>query len=220
MNHIAKRIIYWGIFLIIVALIVWGMIAAGKKDSKVAPDAPLALLNPVVETDWIIGSSSAPVTLVEYSDFECPSCAAYAPVVSKLIKEEGANLRFVYRHFPLPQHNNAIIAAEAAEAAGLQGKFWEMHDILFTNQNEWESISDPRSKFASYAQSIGVNTATFLKDIDLDVVRNRVSEGYKQSEQNGLSYTPTFFVNGHRITNPKGYDAFKKLIDDTIQSHS
>ncbi len=219
MNETAKRVTYWSLFLIIVVLIIWGMIAAAKKEAGVAPDAPLALLNPVVSTDWTLGSSTAPVTLVEYSDFECPSCAAFYPVINKLIKAEGSNLRFVYRHFPLPQHSNAIIAAQAAEAAGLQGKFWEMHDLLFDHQGEWESIGDPRTKFASYAQSIGVNTTTFLKDIDSPVVQNRVSEGYSQSVKNGLSYTPTFFLNGQRIQN-QGYDQFKKIIDDAIQSHS
>jgi protein-disulfide isomerase len=136
------------------------------------------------------------------------------------VKEEGDKVRFVYRHFPLPQHGNAIIAAQAAEAAGLQGKFWEMHDLLFTHQNEWETIADPRAKFSSYAQTIGVNTVTFLKDIDSEVVQGRVSQDYKESVKNNLSYTPTFFVNGWRIQNPKTYEAFKKIIDDAIQAHS
>jgi protein-disulfide isomerase len=196
------------------------MIAAAKKSAPIDPTAPLALLNPVVATDHMLGTSSAPVTLVEYSDFECPSCAFFNPIVTKIVKEEGDKVRFVYRHFPLPQHGNAIIAAQAAEAAGLQGKFWEMHDLLFTHQNEWETIADPRAKFSSYAQTIGVNTVTFLKDIDSEVVQGRVSQDYKESVKNNLSYTPTFFVNGWRIQNPKTYEAFKKIIDDAIQAHS
>jgi protein-disulfide isomerase len=219
MNQTAKHIAYWGSFFIIILLIIWGLIAASKKATGVASDAPLDLLAPVVSTDWILGSSSAPAVLVEYSDFECPSCAAYYPVINKLIKEEGSKLQAIYRHFPLPQHGNAIIAAQAAEAAGLQGKFWEMHDLLFEKQNEWEVISDPRQKFSEYAQSLSLNSTTFLKDIDLDVVRNKVSNGYKESVKNSLSYTPTFFLNGKRIQNPQDYDAFKKIIDDTTQIH-
>src|SRR5580704_72720 len=139
-NPALKRSIFWIVFIAIIALIVWGMIVAGNKASVAANGnvTAIALNNPVTSADWTIGSSTAPVTLVEYADFQCPACAAFHPIVKQLLAEDGSKIYFAYRYFPLPQHANAIVADEAAEAAGMQGKFWDMSDLLFTNQLDWE----------------------------------------------------------------------------------
>ena len=181
--------------------------------------APVTLENPVTSSDWTLGSSTAPVTLVEYGDYQCPSCGAFYPVIKQLLSDEGpSRVYFVFRNFPLPQHPNAMISAEAAGAAGLQGQYWAMHDLLYANQNDWVNLAHPTSVFEGYASKIGINTTQFLKDLKSPDVYNRVISDLKQAQQNNLDYTPTFFINGVRITNPDSYTAFKQLIDNAASS--
>jgi protein-disulfide isomerase len=215
------RILSWGGFIVVIALIVWGMIAANNKAAGGAAGdgAVVKLEYPVSSSDWTIGSSSALVTLVEYGDYECPSCGAFYPVIKQLLTDEGpSRVLFVFRHFPLPQHANAMIAAEASEAAGLQGQFWALHDLLYANQNDWVNLPDPTQVFAGYATTIGINQAKFLTDLKSSDVYNSVMADLKQAEQNNLDYTPTFFVNGVRIDNPTSYAAFKQIIDNAASS--
>src|SRR3989338_2093696 len=109
----------------------------------------------IIENDWVKGNKEAKVTLIEYSDFQCPACGAYYPVVKQLNEEVGDKIVIAYRNFPLRQvHQNAQIAAQAAEAAGKQGKFWEIHDMLFENQKEWSSYVNAKEIFIKYAQSL------------------------------------------------------------------
>jgi protein-disulfide isomerase len=220
MSDKLKNILTWGGFLLVIALIVWGLIDANKKAEGItSANSPVKLEYPVTSSDWTMGSSSAPVTLVEYGDFECPSCGAFYPVVKQLLAEEGpSRVFFVFRHFPLPQHANAVPAAEASEAAGLQGQFWAMHDMLYANQNDWVNLPDPTSVFTGYAAKIGINTTQFLKDMKSPDAYNKVVADLKQAEQNDLDYTPTFFINGVRIDNPTSYAAFKQLIDNAASS--
>jgi protein-disulfide isomerase len=215
------RILSWGGFIVVIGLIVWGMIAANNKAAGGAAGdgAVVKLEYPVSSSDWTIGSSSALVTLVEYGDFECPSCGSFYPVVKQLLTDEGpSRVLFAFRHFPLPQHANAMIAAEASEAAGVQGQFWAMHDLLYANQNDWVNLPDPTQVFAGYATTIGINQAKFLTDLKSPDVYNSVMADLKQAEQNNLDYTPTFFVNGVRIDNPTSYAAFKQIIDNAASS--
>ena len=129
-----KRILFWLGFIVVIGLIIWGMIAAGKKASRETANLPLP--DQITAQDWARGNVNGPVTIVEYSDFQCPACGIYFPVVEQLFKEYASNMRFVYRHFPLPQHANAIPAAKASEAAGKQGKFWEMYEMIFSTQKD------------------------------------------------------------------------------------
>ncbi len=216
-----KKILTWGGFVVIIALLVWGLVAANKKAQGITNSSgvQVTLDNPVTSSDWTMGSSTAPVTLVEYGDFECPSCAAFSPVVKQLLSDEGpSRVYFAFRNFPLPQHANALVAAEAAGAAGLQGQFWAMHDLLYANQNDWVNLGDPTSVFEGYAAKIGINTTQFLKDLKSPDVYNRVISDLKEAQQNNLDYTPTFFINGVRIDNPTSAAGFKQLIDDAASS--
>ena len=222
-----KRIGFWGFFVIIIALIVWGLVAANGKSagSSASGTAPTTLPAPVTASDWSIGSSTAPVTIVEYADFECPACQDYYPILKQLIADEngtastsgaGANrIFFVYRYFPLPQHPNAIISAEAAQAAGAQGQFWAMHDLLFANYTDWENLSDPTSIFLGYAAKIGISTTTFLADLTSPAVAKVVTDSYQADTTAGLDYTPTIFINGTRIDNPGSniYAGLKAMVD-------
>jgi protein-disulfide isomerase len=215
-----KRIAFWLGFLAILGLIIWGLVVAMNKTPGTG--IKLGTPSPISTADHVRGSADAPVTIIEYSDFQCPACALYYPLVEKVLNESTTTVRFVYRHFPLyPQpHKNANIAAYASEAAGLQGKFWEMYQLLFENQKSWENLADPMSVYEGYATRIGLNVESFKKDIASDGVKKKVQTDKDEAIALGVNSTPTFFVNGRAIVNPQGYEAFKKLIDNEAQASS
>lgn len=148
------------------------------------------------------GPETAKVKIVEYADFQCPACAAMHPLVSDLFAKYPNDIEITFKHFPLSQiHPNAIIAAKAAEAAGKQGKFFEMHDILFEKQSDWSRNSKAEEIFTGYAQDIGLDVEKFklyLKDKDIAAkIKSDYAGGVKQQVQG----TPTFFVNGIKLDN-------------------
>ena len=206
-----KRIATWGSFLLIIILIVWGMIAAANKAER--ESAGLAPVDGVTATDWVVGTTTAPVTIVEYSDFQCPACASYFPVVEQLLKEKGDAVQFVYRHFPLSQHPHAVPASQAAEAAGDQGKFWEMYRMIFETQTEWEALTDAKPVFAGYAKKIGLDMAKYVIDVESKENLDKINGDVKSGLKAGVNSTPTFYLNGKKVI-PQNYDDFKKLIDD------
>ena len=153
---------------------------------------------PVSERDHVQGSPDDAVTLVEYGDFECPHCGAAHQVVKQIQKALGDQLRFVFRHFPLTQmHPHAERAAEAAEAAGAQGRFWQMHDLLFEHQ---QSLSD--SHLLLYAEAIDLDTDRFARELAEGVHQPRVREDFMSGVRSGVNGTPTFFINGVRHDGP------------------
>jgi protein-disulfide isomerase len=160
------------------------------KSSVDAP--PLAV--PVTERDHIQGSPAAPVTLVEYGDFECPHCGAVHPILNEVRRALGDRLRFVFRHFPLSSmHRHAMHAAEAAEAAGTQGKFWEMHDLLFEHQQNLED-----GDLVGYAQSLGLDLPRFQTELASHSHLAQIQEDYRGAIRAGVKGTPAFFINGIR----------------------
>jgi protein-disulfide isomerase len=209
-----KRFIFWFCFVVLLGLIVWGLIAANNKPASTAVkygDAPA-----VVSTDHILGPVTAKVTLIEYGDFQCPACAAYAPLVERLVAEEATGtIRVIFRHFPLPQHTNAIGAAQASEAAATQGKFWEMYKLIYANQTTWENDKPDvaRTEFEGYAAQLGLDKQKFITDMDSSSTKKVIDGGKAEAQTLALDYTPTFYVNGKVVTNPQGYEAFKALID-------
>lgn len=146
------------------------------------------------------GNPDARVTIVEFSDFECPACKATAPLVEKAFKQYEDSVQLVYRHFPLDSiHFNARTAAQAAEVAYTEGKFWEMHDFLFDTQQEWSNITDDSELielFAVQAEELGIDKAVFLEKMESDAIKDAVSADAAQATTLGLRATPTFFVNG------------------------
>jgi protein-disulfide isomerase len=152
------------------------------------------LKTPVSDRDHIQGPASAPVELVEYGDFECPHCGRAAGVVDQLRAELGDKLRFVFRHFPLSKmHPHARKAAEASEAAAAEGKFWEMHDLLFKN-SAMLSVPD----LTRYAAEIGLDADAFIAALTQDTYSARVQEDLSSGVRSGVNGTPTFFINGVR----------------------
>lgn len=174
----------------------------------------------VKENDWVVGSSTAKITLVEYLDFECEACGAYYPITTQLKNEYKDSIRFVVRYFPLPGHKNSRTAAQAVEAAGKQGKFWEMYNILFTKQKEWgEQQVANQNQFEKYAMEAGVsNIDQWKKDVTSPEVIKRVDDSYKEAVSLRLQGTPSFFLNGKKIESPQGYGPFKKLIDEALKN--
>ena len=169
------------------------------------------------ETDHIKGAATSSVVLIEYSDFECPACAAYFPLVGAVVEQYKDDIQFVYRHFPLTQiHPRAIPAAVASEAAGKQGKFFEMHDLLFENQQTWRREGVARDHFVSYAQELGLNMDQFLIDLEDEALTRRVQEDFAEGRSLNVTGTPTFFLNGKKIVNPQSLNEFVSLIEEEL----
>ena len=197
-------------FLIIVVVFVsavggaWIFIRSSRKAANANADANTNANNGSpgaepkgAEPPHIRGNPSAPVTLEEFADFQCPSCGAYYPELKKIETEFGENLRVIFRERPLiPPHQHALMAAQAAEAAGLQGRFWEMHDKLYENQTAWSEATDLVPTFVDYAKQIGLDTDRFMKDLNGEEVAKRIFQDGKRAHALGVNATPTFFVNG------------------------
>lgn len=218
-KRMITRIAVWSGVVAVIGALIFTAIKYGSNSDTGSNPIPAILSNDISESDWSLGNKDAKVSLIEYGDYQCPACGAYHPLVKQLMQEFGNDVRFAARHFPLRQvHPNADLAARAAEAAGRQGKFWEMHDMLFERQNDWSAKSRPKNIFADYAGRIGIDQARFELDIELDEVKQEVQQDFSSGNASGVSSTPTFFLNGTKIKNPQGYEEFKKLISDAIQA--
>lgn len=196
--------------LLIGGLIVWQRMANPPIDlSGVSNNSIVAKSNANGNIgDHVKGPTDAKVTLVEYGDFQCPGCGTAEPYVRQLVQEYSDRISFVYRNFPLTSiHPNAKAAAAAAEAAGIQGKFWEMHDKLFDNQKEWSSASakDRGAVFEKYAKDLGLDINQFNEDLKgrakvegqtVPNVADKIAFDYALGRANNVSETPTFFING------------------------
>lgn len=148
----------------------------------------------------VLGSETSPVVLEEFADFQCPTCASKHPIVKEVISNYGQRIKYVFRNYPLPMHSNAYEAALSAEAAGLQGKFWQMQDLIFKNQATWSSQTpNARSTFKEYAQRIGLDVAKFEADVTGLSAKGRVDQDVRRANSLGVSGTPTFFLNGQPL---------------------
>jgi protein-disulfide isomerase len=172
---------------------------------------------PITKRDITNGDKKAKITLIEYSDFQCPACAAYHPIVNQVLTAYGKNIYFVYRMFPLTNaHPNSHIAAQAAYAALKQGQFTLMADMLFNKQREWADLQDPTTAFADYAKLLKLDVGKFKTSMNSDEAKNYVNASEQEALSEGINATPTFIINGNKITNPASLADFKKLIDNEL----
>lgn len=201
-----------GIILILVGLMIW-LVGSSSADSSFEVGA-------ISPTDNVKGNASSTVMVIEYSDFQCPACRTYYSVMRQMMVEFGGEVAFVYRHFPLNGiHANAEFAARAAEAARKQGKFWEMHDLLFEKQDEWASASNVQSFFESYATLLGISVEQFRNDWNSQDVKDFVKSQRIHAIKLGLQGTPTFFINGKQIQNPGSVEQFRSIIQTALQGN-
>ena len=200
-----KRLVPF-IIVVAVALITIGVGTALYRANR--PPPPITISKEQAVTDAKTGSThvrgpaDAPVTLEEFGDFQCPPCGALSEPLNELERDYKAKMRFVFHQFPLANHANAKPAAYAAEAAGLQGRFWEMHDLLYREQANWSKEPDPSELFLSYARIVGLDMAKFQKDVNSDEVKERVAADQKRAAELGVHLTPTIFINGKSIVGP------------------
>jgi len=158
------------------------------------------------------GAADAPVTIVEFSDFQCPYCGRVGPTLERLLEEYPGQVRVVYKHLPLSFHEHALPAAKAAVAAGRQGKFWEMHDALFASQRQLGE-----EKYRELAEELGLDVEQFERDYKSEEVAMEVAQDMNQARKLGVTGTPGFFVNGRFSSGAKPYQSFKTMVDAALE---
>lgn len=210
-----KRATLWVLLIIALGALIFFMYKFGGE-SGTTENGPLTSVPEVRATDPVKGNENGKVTIIEYADFQCPACAMYAPIMNELQKQQGEKFRLVYRYFPLTSiHRNALISSQAGEAARLQGKFWEMYDLLFINQNLWSESTNAESIMVDLAKQAGLDENRFKEDLNSASVKQAVQNGLNEATRLGLNSTPTFFINGKKLeSNPRSLDDFKKIIDE------
>lgn len=182
-------------------------------------------LTEIKSDDHVKWATESAHVLIEYSDFQCPACSSYAELIESLEADEEfvlkvkANVAFVYRHFPLDNsHPNARVAAYAAEAAGKQDMFFEMHDLLFANQSEWSESTKPEEMFKEYATELELDIDQFEIDSKSSEVKDRVQRDYLSGLEIDLPGTPSFYLDGYKLQNPNSAENFKELLLKGIES--
>jgi protein-disulfide isomerase len=162
--------------------------------------------------DITYGPAGAPVVVMEYGDFQCESCARFAPMLAALRKKYGDRVQFVFRFFPLSYHKYGMLSAQVAYAAFLQGKFWEMYDLLYERQKEWAGAADASPYFESYANSLGLDMSRFRNDVNAQTTKTFVAAQGAAAMKAGVTHTPWFAVNDTVLV-PKKIGDFEALID-------
>lgn len=214
-NRVAlfKRIALWGGLVIGLVAMVYGLAKLGAEQSK--PNSGV-IADPIDSSDWAKGNALSKNTLIEYGDFQCPGCASIVPFVNELEKKYGNQLRIVYRNYPLRQiHPFAQISAQAAEAAGKQGKYWEMYALLFANQSTWSSSNKPQSIFEGYAGQLQLNIEKFTADMQSSEIANKIDRDVATGDRAGVRGTPSFYLND-RYVNYESYEQLEQLIKQAI----
>jgi protein-disulfide isomerase len=190
--------------------------SAGKalpsQKEELPPEDPNKIYEVSADDDPYIGPKDAKVTLIEFSDFECPFCRKNVATIKELIKTYGGKIKVVFRDFPLDFHKNAKSAALAAGCAADQGKFWQYHDKLFENQEKLELES-----LKLYAKELGLNTAEFNKCLDSKKHEAEIEKDIQDGQKVGVSGTPTLFINGRKVEGAQPIDQFKKIIEEELK---
>ncbi len=214
-NTKEQRILFWLAAIGLLAIIITTAIQLSSSDGlKIDGDKNLE----ITEQDRIKGPVNAKVTIVEYSDFECPFCQKSAEFMDQLLVDFPNDVRIVYRYLPLTSiHRNAYPAALAAEAAGAQGKFWEMHDMLFAKTNEWPNSSNPSGVFQGYAEELGLDVEKFKNDTLNKTGKDKIEADIASANILRLKGTPSIFANGESLKNSSNYQDLKDQVQAYVQ---
>ena len=212
------------ISMIVIALAVIGIGVGLFFASKGSEPAPVGQQvdgkSLVRDNSHMTGKKEAKVTMVEFGDYQCPACAFYDPVIKQIIDQYKNNpdFNFVFRNFPLNQlHPNAMISAEAAEAAAEQGKFWEMRSLIYEKQKDWAEKPEPLDMFVGYAQTLGLDTAKFKTAVEQAKFRAVINADEADGTKIGVDSTPTVFINGEKFTDKMTAEGFAKKINEQLQ---
>lgn len=206
-----------GIVIIAAALLFLGLFGYSIYASKAAHDqkttaAPIKLAN----TGWVTGNTHSHVTLTEFGDLQCPACRVFEPTMQQVRKDYGGKIKIVFKHFPLTNaHPNAMAAAQASEAAGAQGKFWEFHDLLYANQDVWAPLPDPTDQFVSYAKQLKLDVNQFKTDLSNKDFTKKINTQEDEGIKVGVSATPTIYLDGKYLGVPD-YNTLKQAIDTAL----
>lgn len=207
------------VILVVVILGLGGIFLIGKSKSNSSSTGSNSSVGAI--SNHTTGSNAKNVTLTVYGDFQCPVCGEFYPIEKKVVDTYKNDIQFRFLHFPLESiHPNARAASRAAEAAGLQGKFFEMHDLLYTNQSAWSSLSDPFTVFSSYASQLGLDVAKFKTDFASEVVNSTINADLKDGNGKGVTGTPTYYLNGTKLSNGdiNTYDKFAAKVQEAINA--
>jgi protein-disulfide isomerase len=222
MSNETKIII--GISAITLVLVIGAALIFGGQSSTTST----ANAKPVTNTQALIrkdshvikGNAKNAVTIVEFGDFQCPACGAAYPTVEQLRQTYKGQITFVFRNFPLPMHQNAKAAAEAAEAAGAQGKYFEMYNLLYSNQDKWGETNHAMDYFMEYAKDLKLDTDKFKSDVTNNKYANKIQKDIDDGNALSVNATPTFFINGVMQQGGLAYNDFKAKIDDALKKSS
>lgn len=211
MNLNLETKIFLGVSLGTLLAVVLAGVLLGKGNTS-SPEVLASAQVLIPENSNSIGPSDAKVTIVEFSDFECPACKTAEHTVQKVLEEYKDKIRFVYRNYPIPTHEFGMVAAQAAQAASLQGRFWDMHKILFDKSPELS-----KDKIITYAMSLGLDAAKFAADMDSDAVKASVVKGQDDGNAVGVEVTPTFFINGTKFSGALSLAQFEQEINSRLK---
>lgn len=207
----------WIIFIVIVIILLGGLIVLSRKNTIDVSNININAIQPATPAsgniaDHVFGNVGSTVKLIEYGDFQCPGCGGAYPQLKTLSTKYQGQIAFIFRNFPLSTlHPNALAAAAAAEAAGLQGKYWQMHNQLYETQSSWENASpDQRTSiFLSYATALGANGDTFKNDLAGQAISDKISFDQALGKKAGVDATPTLFLDGKKVSD--------EIINNTVQ---
>lgn len=211
MKQETKKLLWIG--LIVLIIIGGGVLAYNGTQTAIknTPSADPKLLMNAGSHSTAQGSRTYPVTIVEFGDYQCPACGFAEPIVEKILQNDP-EVNLVFRNFPLPMHQNAVIAAKTAEAADAQGKFWEMHNAIYLNQDIWSTMQNPMDAFVVIGKKLNIDTDKLQLDVKSTKYTDIISKDQADGDALNINSTPTFFINGKQYTGGLEYNALQDAI--------
>jgi protein-disulfide isomerase len=189
---------------------------SNRGDESARTAQPAAGNAELVPADSYRLGSGIKVTIVEFADFQCPACGTAAPSLERIAREYPQDVSLVFRHFPLPMHANALGAAKTAEAAGEQGKFWEMYQMLYAGQDQWSAAGQPKDIWAGYAAKLGLDAGKFSESVSAAKTQAKIQRDASSGQALGVNATPTIFINGRKLEGFPDYPTLKAAVEQQL----